>query len=72
MGYNIYAEKNIERLKATLKNMGYVKDYPKSVFGVALMVTFGMGKERAIYWLSNFETVGKIKIIEGVVNFIEN
>lgn len=68
MGYNIYAQ--LPKLKETLNKMGYSKDYPKDVFGVAVMVTFGMGKERAIYWISNFETIGKIEIKEGVVNFI--
>lgn len=70
MGMNYYSDKSIYKLKVTLEKMSYLKDYPKEVFGVGLMVCFGMSKKKAIEWISNLETANKINIVNGVVNFV--
>jgi len=69
MGCNYFSDQSISKIKATLKDLGYIKDFTKGQFGTALMLTFGMGKKKAIEWINNFETAEKIEIIEGVVNW---
>ena len=71
MGCNYFSDKSISRIKATLKEMySNKKDYSKAEFGTALMLTFGMGKKKAIEWIANFEIAKKIEIKEGVINWV--
>ena len=69
MGFN--PKKELNKIKASLKSKGYVKDIPVDVFGVEIMIVIGTGKKKAIEWVENFQMMNLIKKDGNVINFME-
>ena len=68
MAYNIY--KQIPKFREYLKEKNIKdKNIPRSVFGLELMLFFGMNKTTAIKWLDQFIEVGLIEEKEGKIYF---
>jgi len=70
MAYNIY--KQLPKFREYLKEKNIKdKNIPRSVFGLELMLFFGMNKNTAIKWLDQFIEVGLLVEEDKIINFIE-
>jgi hypothetical protein len=59
----------MNEMKASLKNKGYTKDIPLSIFKSEFMILSGYSKKKVNEWVDNFKNCKLISIKEDKVNF---